>query len=58
LRRPVPGKKKIQKKAPRTVHKAEREKLKRDQLNDLFIELGHMLGESAHANGIAIGLLS
>ncbi|XP_066337359.1 transcription factor BHLH062-like isoform X1 [Miscanthus floridulus] len=28
---------------PKKTHKAEREKLKRDQLNDLFVELGSML---------------
>ncbi|TVU30476.1 hypothetical protein EJB05_22103 [Eragrostis curvula] len=45
LHGPFSGKK-IQKKAPRKVHKAEREKLKRDQLNDHFVELGDMLGEA------------
>ncbi|GJN04823.1 hypothetical protein PR202_ga22398 [Eleusine coracana subsp. coracana] len=33
-----------QEKAPKKNHKAEREKLKRDQLNDLFLELHSMLG--------------
>ncbi|CAN6363316.1 unnamed protein product [Urochloa humidicola] len=28
---------------PKKIHKAEREKLKRDQLNELFLELGSML---------------
>ncbi|CAO2144659.1 unnamed protein product, partial [Urochloa humidicola] len=32
-----------QEKTPKKTHKAEREKLKRDQLNDLFLELGSML---------------
>ncbi|KAL6650034.1 hypothetical protein ACP70R_014258 [Stipagrostis hirtigluma subsp. patula] len=45
--------KKIQKKAPRKVHKAEREKLKRDHLNDLFVELGNMLEEDRQNNGKA-----
>jgi hypothetical protein len=31
-------------KAPNKVHKFEREKLKRDKQNDLFGELGNMLG--------------
>ncbi|CAN6226702.1 unnamed protein product [Urochloa humidicola] len=40
---PIAGKK-CKKAAPRKkVHKAEREKLKRDHLNDLFVELGNML---------------
>lgn len=34
---------KSQEKPPKKTHKAEREKLKRDQLNDLFVELGSML---------------
>lgn len=37
---PVDG---SQEKTPKKTHKAEREKLKRDQLNDLFVELGSML---------------
>ena len=49
LCRPITGKK-CKKAAPRKVHKAEREKLKRDHLNDLFIELGNMLGEHSYAN--------
>ncbi|XP_062215469.1 protein IRON-RELATED TRANSCRIPTION FACTOR 3-like [Phragmites australis] len=52
LHGPVSGKK-IQKKAPRKVHKAEREKLKRDQLNDLFVELGDILDENRQNNGKA-----
>jgi hypothetical protein len=36
--------KRSQGKAPKKNHKAEREKLKRDQLNDLFVELSSMLG--------------
>jgi hypothetical protein len=36
--------KRSQEKAPKKTHKAEREKLKRDQLNDLFVELSSMLG--------------
>lgn len=31
-------------KIPKKIHKAEREKLKRDHLNELFLELGHVLG--------------
>ncbi|XP_066340164.1 transcription factor BHLH062-like isoform X3 [Miscanthus floridulus] len=34
---------KSQETSPKKTHKAEREKLKRDQLNDLFVELGSML---------------
>ncbi|OEL17043.1 hypothetical protein BAE44_0021937 [Dichanthelium oligosanthes] len=45
LHGPIAGKK-CKKAAPRKVHKAEREKHKRDHLNDLFIELGNMLVES------------
>ncbi|KAL6878393.1 hypothetical protein ACP4OV_012563 [Aristida adscensionis] len=52
LHGPVSGKK-IQKKAPRKVHKAEREKLKRDHLNDLFVELGDMLEEDRQNSGKA-----
>ena len=43
-RRPVTDGK-CKKKAPRIIHKAEREKHKRDLLNDLFSELDEMLGE-------------
>ena len=35
---------KCEKKAPKKVHKSEREKRKRDKQNDLFGELGNMLG--------------
>ncbi|CAL9132009.1 unnamed protein product [Musa textilis] len=35
--------KKNQSRVPKKMHKAEREKLKRDQLNELFLELGHVL---------------
>ncbi|XP_047086878.1 protein IRON-RELATED TRANSCRIPTION FACTOR 3-like [Lolium rigidum] len=41
------------KKAPRKVHKAEREKHKRDLLNDLFGELGDMLEADRQNNGKA-----
>jgi hypothetical protein len=44
IRRPA-TESKCKKKAPRKIHKAEREKHKRDLLNDLFGELGDMLGE-------------
>ncbi|WVZ66774.1 hypothetical protein U9M48_015954 [Paspalum notatum var. saurae] len=37
---------KCEKKAPKKVHKSEREKRKRDKQNDLFGELGNMLGIS------------
>lgn len=40
-------------KLPRKVHKAEREKLKRDQLNELFLELGHALEPARQNNGKA-----
>nr|CAB3490227.1 unnamed protein product [Digitaria exilis] len=39
-----------QEKAPKKTHKAEREKLKRDQLNDLFLELGSMLGTNQESS--------
>ena len=45
MRRPVTDDKCSKKKAPRKIHKAEREKHKRDLLNDLFGKLGEMLGE-------------
>lgn len=32
-------------KVPRRIHKAEREKLKREQLNELFLELASVLGK-------------
>lgn len=44
MRRPVSDNK-CKKKAPRKIHKAEREKHKRDKLNDLFGDLGNMLGK-------------
>lgn len=31
-------------KAPRRVHKAEREKMKREHLNELFLDLANTLG--------------
>ncbi|KAL0343893.1 UNVERIFIED_CONTAM: hypothetical protein Sangu_1276700 [Sesamum angustifolium] len=31
-------------KVPRKIHKAAREKLKRDQMNELFLDLGRTLG--------------
>lgn len=36
--------KKIQKKVPKRIHKAEREKLKREHLNELFLGLADALG--------------
>ena len=45
MRRPVTDGKCSKKKVPRKIHKAEREKHKRDLLNDLFGKLGEMLGE-------------
>ncbi|XP_020175951.2 protein IRON-RELATED TRANSCRIPTION FACTOR 3 [Aegilops tauschii subsp. strangulata] len=44
---------KCKKKAPRMIHKAEREKHKRDLLNDLFSELGEMLEADRQTNGKA-----
>lgn len=44
---------KCKKKAPRKVHKAEREKHKRDLLNDLFVDLGNMLEADRQNNGKA-----
>uniref|UniRef100_A0ACD5WX96 Uncharacterized protein n=1 Tax=Avena sativa TaxID=4498 RepID=A0ACD5WX96_AVESA len=44
---------KCKKKAPRKIHKAEREKHKRDLLNDLFGELGDMLEADRQNNGKA-----
>ena len=32
-------------KVPRRIHKAEREKLKREQLNELFLDLASALGK-------------
>ncbi|XP_020241662.1 transcription factor bHLH47-like [Asparagus officinalis] len=48
-----PSNKKKQGKVPKKIHKAEREKLKRDQLNDLFLELGHVLEPRLENNGKA-----
>ncbi|XP_059290601.1 protein IRON-RELATED TRANSCRIPTION FACTOR 3-like [Lycium ferocissimum] len=45
--------KKIQKKVPKRVHKAEREKLKREHLNELFLDLANKLGISEQTNGKA-----
>ena len=44
-RRKNPGK------APKKIHKAEREKLKRDHLNVLFLELGNALGNFLYLYG-------
>ncbi|VAH25759.1 unnamed protein product [Triticum turgidum subsp. durum] len=44
---------KCKKKAPRMIHKAEREKHKRDLLNDLFSELDEMLEADRQTNGKA-----
>ncbi|KAK9119307.1 hypothetical protein Scep_017400 [Stephania cephalantha] len=38
---------------PKKIHKAEREKLKRDHLNDLFLELGNALDSTRQNNGKA-----
>ncbi|XP_077214130.1 transcription factor BHLH062-like [Tasmannia lanceolata] len=40
-------------KVPKKIHKAEREKLKRENLNELFIELGHALEPARQNNGKA-----
>ncbi|KAG0494711.1 hypothetical protein HPP92_005705 [Vanilla planifolia] len=45
--------KKIKGKFPNKIHKAEREKLKRDQLNELFFELGRELEPTRQNNGKA-----
>uniref|UniRef100_A0ACD5WUE4 Uncharacterized protein n=1 Tax=Avena sativa TaxID=4498 RepID=A0ACD5WUE4_AVESA len=45
--------KRSQEKAPKKNHKAEREKLKRDQLNDLFVELSSMLDHDRQNSGKA-----
>ncbi|XP_059303591.1 transcription factor bHLH47 [Lycium ferocissimum] len=45
--------KKIQKKVPRRIHKAEREKLKREHLNELFLGLADALELSEQMNGKA-----
>nr|QDL88421.1 transcription factor bHLH47 isoform X4 [Cymbidium ensifolium] len=48
----VPSKK-IRGKLPKKIHKAEREKLKRDHLNELFFELSHALDPTRQNNGKA-----
>ncbi|KAJ4960301.1 hypothetical protein NE237_020211 [Protea cynaroides] len=40
-------------KIPKKIHKAEREKLKRDHLNELFLELGNALESSRQNSGKA-----
>ncbi|XP_058083855.1 transcription factor BHLH062 isoform X2 [Magnolia sinica] len=40
-------------KPPKKIHKAEREKLKRDHLNELFLELGHALEPARQNSGKA-----
>ncbi|XP_010926543.1 transcription factor BHLH062-like [Elaeis guineensis] len=45
--------KKNQRRVPKKIHKSEREKLKRDQLNELFLELGHVLEPARQNNGKA-----
>lgn len=52
LRGPTSGNK-CKKVARRKIHKSEREKLKRDHLNDLFVELGNMLEADRQNNGKA-----
>ncbi|WVZ57112.1 hypothetical protein U9M48_007544 [Paspalum notatum var. saurae] len=52
LHGPISGKK-CKKVTPRKVHKSEREKLKRDHLNDLFVDLGNMLEADRQNNGKA-----
>ncbi|GFY83001.1 basic helix-loop-helix (bHLH) DNA-binding superfamily protein [Actinidia rufa] len=44
-------------KVPKKIHKAEREKVKRDNLNELFLELSNTL-EPAHQNNGKASLLS
>nr|QOJ43722.1 bHLH transcription factor [Dracaena cambodiana] len=44
---------KNQGKLPKKIHKAEREKLKRDKLNVLFLELGHALEPALQNSGKA-----
>ncbi|MQL78956.1 hypothetical protein Taro_011408 [Colocasia esculenta] len=48
-----PPNKKIQGKVPKKIHKAEREKLKREHLNELFQELGYALEPARQNNGKA-----
>ncbi|KAF8408083.1 hypothetical protein HHK36_007224 [Tetracentron sinense] len=45
--------KKNRTKVPKKIHKAEREKLKRDHMNDLFLELGNALELVRENNGKA-----
>ncbi|XP_008803182.1 transcription factor BHLH062-like [Phoenix dactylifera] len=45
--------KKSQGRVPKKIHKAEREKLKREQLNELFLELGRVLEPARQNNGKA-----
>lgn len=45
--------KKIQKRVPKRIHKAEREKLKREHLNELFLGLADALELSEQVNGKA-----
>ncbi|KAI3862980.1 hypothetical protein MKW92_041034 [Papaver armeniacum] len=40
-------------KVPKKIHKAEREKLKRDYMNELFLELGNVLEPTRQNNGKA-----
>ncbi|KAJ1296921.1 hypothetical protein BS78_01G338900 [Paspalum vaginatum] len=52
LHGPISGKR-CKKVTPRKIHKSEREKLKRDHLNDLFVDLGNMLEADRQNNGKA-----
>lgn len=52
MARSLPNKKN-QLKVPKKIHKAEREKLKRDQLNELFVALGYALEPARQNNGKA-----
>ncbi|XP_006658857.1 transcription factor BHLH062 [Oryza brachyantha] len=45
--------KKCDRKAPKRIHKSEREKIKRDKQNDLFSELGNLLEPDRQNNGKA-----
>ncbi|XP_010917028.2 protein IRON-RELATED TRANSCRIPTION FACTOR 3 isoform X1 [Elaeis guineensis] len=54
--KPVDGSllnKKSQGRVPKKIHKAEREKLKREQLNELFLELGRVVEPARQNNGKA-----
>lgn len=46
----IPTRKKNTGKVPRKIHKAAREKLKRDHMNELFLDLGKALGDIDHHN--------